>query len=286
MEEGIQMSSSPTTVWLWLSFCFFSCCSVLDWRAGVRLWFAGRHLERSEKTMWWNNDWNYTQTTPLSSPRSSFCEILMPKQVSGLWFHGFSGLSHMSHFLVDWARSWIKFRTVCYIKFWDAVAGSALGGDSAGVCFTRPNSQTSDTQSAIPHFIRVRMVRLAKERAERGKEDWRHVSSSAWGTLRGPRREKWKANYVDMIQQESQKLDGWWIGWWGGNGKKVWVSTSMEKKRKKGMRRLEEEDGNPSQKLHRCSVCVWKSREVCGNNCNGPSAFTNFLSFFFYIPGV
>lgn len=47
--------------------------------------------------------------TEISSPWS-----LLPKQVFGLWFHGFFGVFHTSHFLVDWAHFWIKFRH--YIK--------------------------------------------------------------------------------------------------------------------------------------------------------------------------
>lgn len=59
---------------------------VLDWTAEVKLWFVGCHLECAAKPC----GGTVIEITP------SLREILVPKQVSGLWFHGFLGLSHVT----------------------------------------------------------------------------------------------------------------------------------------------------------------------------------------------
>lgn len=154
MEERIQMSSSPTTACFWL-FSFFSSC-IQFWtqlqKLSSGLWVVIRSVPQNHVVDQW-----------LKLP-PSLCEILMPKQVSGLWFHGFLGLSHMSHFLVDWARSWNEFRTVCYIKFWDSVWGRGCGLRS-GRRFCLDvfySSRTLRPQILFRQFdiiIRVRMAR-------------------------------------------------------------------------------------------------------------------------------
>lgn len=55
---------------------------VLDWTAEVKLLVCGLSSGVFCRTMRWGRDRKYL--------------IWMPKQVSGLWFHGFLGLSHVT----------------------------------------------------------------------------------------------------------------------------------------------------------------------------------------------
>lgn len=55
---------------------------VLDWTAEVKLLVCGLSSGEFCRTMRWGRDRKYL--------------IWMPKQVSGLWFHGFLGLSHVT----------------------------------------------------------------------------------------------------------------------------------------------------------------------------------------------
>lgn len=85
------MSSSPATAWVFLLLLLLSLSSVLDCESKA-LVCGPRHLECSAKPC-------AGRMTEIGPP--SLRKSLRPKQVSGLLFHGFLGLSHMSHFLVD-----------------------------------------------------------------------------------------------------------------------------------------------------------------------------------------
>lgn len=75
MNINIQMTSSPSSAF------------VMPPPPGSGLWFVGRSLEYSVKP------WAAARMTKISR---SLCKSPVPKQVSGLWFHDFLGLSNVT----------------------------------------------------------------------------------------------------------------------------------------------------------------------------------------------
>lgn len=123
LKERIQIRSSlpnaHSQFWFWTA--------LLKWSS----WFAACHLECSAEP--WGRDRKYL--------------IRMPKQVSGLWFHGFLGLSHVT--FSAWSSSvldliprpcatlnsvWVAVVGFCFFFSFLFLFGWGLGGEILPGC--------------------------------------------------------------------------------------------------------------------------------------------------------
>lgn len=193
--ERIQMRSSPTTAWLWLWV----------W-TGLQKWSFGLWV-----VIWsvlWNHVVEQWLKLPPLPPRDSSAKAGVWALVSWL----FGAFTRHIFWLIE-IRPGLNSRTVCYIKLglgsrlrvvlWEEI----LPGDVL-LYRTLWNSTYYSGQDG----------QISKGEQEE-KRIWRHVSSSAWRTLRGPQREREKKEKNILYCNDSARnLDGWWIGWGGENG--------------------------------------------------------------------
>lgn len=229
LKERIQIRSSLLSacaqLWFWTA--------LLKWSP----WCAGCHLECCAEP--WGRD------------RKDL--IWMPKQVSGLWFHGFGGLSHVT--FSAWSSSILdSIPRPCATlnSVWVAVVGFffffpipfffffgwGLGGKILPGCVSLHQTFRSRT------YYSGWDGQISKVNREEKR------------TLRARNLEKVGAkgqlHYKHMIQQKRQerkeqkrietrrKLNVWWMGW-RREEEKVWVSSPAE--RRAGEEESDEEAG-------------------------------------------
>lgn len=148
--------------------------------------------------MWWNSDWNY----PPPPPRDSSAKAGVWALVSWL----FGAFTRHIFWLIE-IRPGLNSRTVCYIKL-------GLGSRLRVVLWEEilPGDVLLYRTLGNSTYYSGWDGQISKGEQEE-KRIWRHVSSSAWRTLRGPQREQ---NIYILYWHDSarkQDLDGCWIGW-------------------------------------------------------------------------
>lgn len=165
----------------------------------------------------------------------------MPKQVSGFWFHGFLGLSHVT--FSAWSSSvldliprpcatlnsvWVAVVGFCFFFsffFWLGVGRR----DPAWMCFTPQNILSRTYYSGWNGQISE--VNEEEKMDFMCKEPWDGGGSnyilSIWFSKKINKKNKKNKKNTEKKRKEKPKLDVWWMGWCRKE-EKVWVSSPAD----------------------------------------------------------